>query len=423
MGDIEVFSGTVESILTAKPFTTGTIELSVVNDASGEAERISGTSKETFRAGCRINAIGQWREVRRQSQRERYFYAAGIFPVPHLLDVDETWIDNPIFTAIEKRQLLDASCILQQMGVRAELARKLSMRHKNRLLMRLITTPFKILEEEGDLPFDGVDTFAKSLGLAPTTADRAAAGIRDILSKAQEQGQTSLPLKKLKEIAIKQYFIFWTVADEFMNNMVASGAVSLENDPDDVVQVKIKNIALSKSTSSEVRSSSGNPATDLLLLRERDETFVWEEVLRTVSDHLQCPLKGSPHLVLIIDTSQGSIPVNLSQKINTLVERVGSTSLHCSAVTPIKRSNLSALDRYLVGLDDQEPELIIVEDAHLLDFRKIQFLAQRLKSSEGVILLGDGNFQSEKNEPNPLRLLISSQKIPTVKIGETCERV
>jgi len=407
MREIEVFSGTIETVVSAKPFSTGDIELIAINDNGLTSARVYSRTQGTFKAGGRINGVGQWRKVRRTETVELHFYAASLFHVPHLLDTDESWLSDIDTTDLQKQRLLDTNCILQQLGIDQQKSRILNLRHKERLLHALTASPFKILEE-GGLPFTEADKFAKSLGLAPTTADRAAAGIRDILKSEQ-----SIELSKLKEIAIKNYCLFWPLVPDILDSMQDRSAIEIHTHESGVEIITVIDLEKSKKTSKTVALSTGNIATDLLILREGD-SFVWDEVVRTISASLDSPIKTTPNLILVIDTATGELPRELPGKINNLIQGIGSKSLHCSALKPRNSTKTTAFERYLVGIGEDSPELVIIEDSHLLDFKKIQFLAQRLHKTEGLILMGDGSYGSREN---PLNLLIASQKVPTLKLN------
>lgn len=409
MNKIEALSGVTETILNAKPFSTGLIELTVNNDNGHNTAHVFSQTKTAFKVDGRINAVGQWRKVKRSAGTlEKHFYAVNLFHVPHLLDTDESWLSGDAFSDLQKRQLLDANCILQQLGLSSTKSRILCLRHKDRLLPTLITTPFKILEEEGDLSFIEADKFAKSLGLAPTTADRAAAGLREVLAV-----HSSITLVELKKITIQNYCLFWPAVIEILQSMQNLNAIEIEEDETGAETIIVNDLEKSKKQSRTVALSTGHVATDMLILREGEGSFVWDEVMRAISNHFQCPIATTSNLVLVIDTANGVFPPGLSGKINNLIQRIGSSSLHCSAIRPHNSAKATALERYLVGIGTGSPELIIVENSHFLDFNKIKFLVQRLRRTEGLILLGDGSYDSKEN---PLKLLLASHKIPTVRL-------
>lgn len=405
MNEIQIISGELK--VGTKMARSGMIELVAINDQDHESVKIVTLSQKLFNVGDRVNAVGQWRSIRHGSNKEIVFYAAKVFQVQHLLDTDESWLSDLDATEIQKQQLHDGNCILQKIGVTKETARKLNLRHKNKLLQTLITTPFKILEEEGNLSFASAEKFAKELGLAPTTSDRAAAGVRDILKKRAE-----LTLAEFKRISINEYCLFWPIIPEILKRMESDHSITVETQQESEPRIIIHDLERSKKATT-IELTTGNIATDLLVLREAEDSFIWEEVVRTISQHTQSPVTKTSSLVMVIDTPSGDFPRELFEKINLLAKRIGANILYCSALKAEKHSKITPLERYLVGLNNESIDLVMVEDSQFLDSKKLQYLVKRLKKTVGLILIGDSSYKPEKT---PLGSLAASRKILNFKL-------
>lgn len=405
MNKVEILSGTIENVVSR----SGQCKYTVKADHLEETFSLVAKSPQNCSKSNRFNALGQWRQEGPRNQRTDYFYAAHLFAVPHLVDADTAWIDSDQLDDLQIQRVQDANCLLQHLGVEKDKARTIAQHYKSELLRNLISTPFSILEEQGEVSFEEADRFARSLGLAPTTADRAAAGLRNLLSQIPAEG---ISLDQLKTAAIKQFSIFWVYGAEYLDQLMQAGAISVSQD--DIPVVKVVDLSKGKKKPSAVKVVSNNPVIDLLSLHEGD-SFVWEEAVRTVAKFLDTDLDLSEKLVLVIDTALGQIPGELPVKIENLAQQVGSSALYCSAIKPEKANKLTALDRYLVGIDEADPELVLVSDAHFLNRQKLKMLAQRLKKNNGLILFGDASYRGE-NQENPVNQLISSRKVPSFRV-------
>ena len=131
----------------------------------------------------------------------------------------------------EQRGLADVLVFLRSHGVSATWARRIFLRYGRRAVAMVRENPYRLALDMHGLGFRTADRIAMSLGVAPTSVERAAAGAAHALVEASDEGHVFLPRALLVERTAKLLAVEEHIANDGIILLCERGhAVAARND-------------------------------------------------------------------------------------------------------------------------------------------------------------------------------------------------
>ncbi len=296
--------------------------------------------------------------------------------------------------------------------------------------------PYRLVGQVRGMGFLKTDAIAEKVGVARDDGTRMVAGMKHILSRAVSDGHTYLPKGELIADSAK----LLTVSEEFLEDYFTRLAI----DPDiyiadrQGVKVYFLNYYRAETFVAEALKKRGK--VDLA-------DHMAEDMVSAVSENLSMELaeKQREALKRAVDSNllviTGGPGTGKTTTLRAIVEAMDRLNLKIALAAPTGRAakrmeettgrSASTIHRLLKydfideeGTDSQvsgdkiDADVVIVDEASMIDLLLMRDLLDSLKDDTRLILVGDGDQLPPVGAGNVLRDILSSGTIETVRLDE-----
>lgn len=301
--------------------------------------------------------------------------------------------------------------------------------------------PYILCEEIHGIGFASADNIAKSLGTAPNSPDRIRAALHYILTfNAQQNGHTFLPYDKLCEAARELIEVTENEVEDAIFDLVSDGKLK---------EVKYNGrscIYLKSYYEAEKYTASKLDLLDKLC--DSINTGDIDKFIRQVE--AECGIEYAKkqrlairdainHGVMVLTGGPGTGKTTVIRAVMTVFDRIGlrialaaptgraakrmSQATGRQAKTIHRLLEMSYNENSLPQFNKNENELleedvIIIDEASMVDILLISALLRAVKPGAHLILIGDSDQLPSVGAGNVLNDIISSERFATVKLTE-----
>ena len=344
----------------------------------------------------------------------------------------------------EKRELRNATIILQQYGISPSFAVKIYNRYGAGMHEIIRNNPYKLAEDIVGIGFNTADEIAIKMGINLDSQERIRAGILYILSLASGEGNTYYPKERLLERASKLLLIDTDSLEIAITNLAVERKIVIKQiDENDVVyispfyymELNCARMLLDLNIDMESDPLIVSKAVDDVAKREEIELD--EQQKKAV---MEAVVKG----VTVITGGPGT---GKTTTINTIIKLFERQGLNIVLAAPTGRAakrmseatggDAQTIHRLLEisgGISDDEndgrgtytferneenpldADVVIIDEMSMVDVSIMNSLLKAICVGTRLILVGDVNQLPSVGPGNVLKDIISSGEFTVVKL-------
>ena len=363
---------------------------------------------------------------------ERLREVEGIGPV-RLKKIKECWE--------AQRTIRDVMIFLQQYGVSPAYAQKIFKIYGKHAVEKVKENPYRLAQDIHGIGFKTADTIAQKMGHAPDSPARVAAGIEYALSKFSDEGHVCYPVEELLDKVQELLTVPRELVQECLKTLATTDRVVIAPLGEELMQeffvwLKPLYIAEGGIVREVQRLQKGT-----CRLRAVDLTRALDWVQTTLTVRLAEAQQRAVGMALtekiqIISGGPGTGKSTITKAILAITEKLspqillaaptGRAAKRMQEITGRKASTIHSLlefDFRAGGFkrNRQSPlecDLIIIDEASMIDTSLMYHLLKAIPSHARVVLVGDINQLASVGPGNVLKDMIRSDSIPVTMLHE-----
>ena len=339
------------------------------------------------------------------------------------------------------REFAGVSMYFQKFGISAEYALKLYKNYGKDAPELIRENPYRLVEEVSGIGFHKADRIAAKMGIDPESSFRIKSGIKYGLLYYAGEGSTYVPQQELCEKVCAMLDVSSELVYENLVEMAFEGEVQLDTLKGQTVvylyayyfaeQRVCRNIAglahaslksLSVDIDSMIKMTCGQ--TGITLSAQQTEA-VKSSLTGGVSVITGGPGTGKTTIIntLINIFKQSGFKTAIAAPTGRAAKRITETSGHYASTVHrlLEYYHAADEDTMRFGKNSEDPldyDVVIVDEASMIDLMLMQGLTDALKEGTRLILVGDYDQLPSVGAGNVLRDLIESEYVHTVILTE-----
>lgn len=339
------------------------------------------------------------------------------------------------------REFAGVSMYFQKFGISAEYALKLYKNYGKDAPELIRENPYRLVEEVSGIGFHKADRIAEKMGIDPESSFRIKSGIKYGLLYYAGEGSTYVPQQELCEKVCAMLDVSSELIYENLVEMAFEGEVQLDTLKGQTVvylyayyfaeQRVCRNIAglvhaslksLSVDIDSMIKMTCGQTG---ITLSEQQSEAVKSSLTGGVSVITGGPGTGKTTIIntLINIFEQSGFKTAIAAPTGRAAKRITETSGHYASTVHrlLEYYHAADEDTMRFGKNSEDPldyDVVIVDEASMIDLMLMQGLTDALKEGTQLILVGDYDQLPSVGAGNVLRDLIESEYVHTVMLTE-----
>ena len=339
------------------------------------------------------------------------------------------------------REFAGVSMYFQKFGISAEYALKLYKNYGKDAPELIRENPYRLVEEVSGIGFHKADRIAEKMGINPESSFRIKSGIKYGLLYYAGEGSTYVPQQELCEKVCAMLDVSSELIYENLVEMAFEGEVQLDTLKGQTVvylyayyfaeQRVCRNIAglvhaslksLSVDIDSMIKMTCGQ--TGITLSAQQTEA-VKSSLTGGVSVITGGPGTGKTTIIntLINIFEKSGFKTAIAAPTGRAAKRITETSGHYASTVHrlLEYYHAAGEDTMRFGKNSEDPldyDVVIVDEASMIDLMLMQGLTDALKEGTRLILVGDYDQLPSVGAGNVLRDLIESEYVHTVILTE-----
>jgi exodeoxyribonuclease V alpha subunit len=330
----------------------------------------------------------------------------------------------------ENARLRDLTLLLEETGLGARYAARIHEKYGESALTVVREDPYRLARDIWGIGFVRADALARGLGVEAEDPGRVEAGVVHTLRRSADLGDVYLPAEDLVRAAQDLLGVDTIVVEQGVRDVVEGGRAVREDD-------RIYTPGLHRA-----ESGSAERLSELLAERADDLPFEIHELHRLQReravelspDQIEAVRLAHERHVLVITGGPGTGKTTLTRFLLDLFERHG---LRLALAAPTGRAarrlseatgrDASTLHRLLAfdpsaadfGRDESNPveaDVILVDEASMVDQRLFAHLLRAVADGSRLVLVGDADQLPSVGPGEVLRDLIRSGSVPTARL-------
>lgn len=333
----------------------------------------------------------------------------------------------------EQKEIRSVMIFLQSYGVSPAYVQKIFKVYGNQTIERVKENPFYLAQHIPGIGFKKADTIAKKMGFPNNATTRVDSGIEYVLSELSSEGHVCYPLEPFVEIAQKMLEVDEALVRSRIDQLILQENLVIEEE-----MLYAKGLYLSEQgISQEIHRLKTCPCHLRRVDTERATTWVEEKLHISLADNQKEAVKTSLREKLHIitggpGTGKSTITKAILRITSMLTKRIilaaptGRAAKRMSEITGREASTIHSLLQFDFKqncfrrnqLNPLEADLIIIDEASMIDTSLMYYLLRALPNEARVIFVGDINQLPSVGPGNVLKEMIESKTLPVTMLTE-----
>ncbi|MFZ7121708.1 MAG: ATP-dependent RecD-like DNA helicase [Eubacteriaceae bacterium] len=341
----------------------------------------------------------------------------------------------------ENREVMEAIVFLGQYGVSSTHAMRIYKIYKDNTISIIKENPYKIINEVPGMGFKSADFIAMSIGIEEDSPFRIMAGIKYSLSSCYNDGHMFLTESKLIMDSSQQLKVEEDLIEYHLQELILQGEIKLDLIDETRVYYLIPSYKAEENVSNLIvetnnyRYEKERIDVDSIIVNFQNENNI-------ILDPIQIEaIKASiQNGVVIITGGPGTgkttiinCILNIFKRLNyeiALAAPTGRAAKRMTQSTGESAVTIHRLLEYGFSMDEDnqsferneenplEYDVIIVDEASMIDIHLMNSLLKALKLGTRIILVGDINQLPSVGPGNVLKDLIESDLLKVVRLNK-----
>lgn len=312
-------------------------------------------------------------------------------------------------------------------------AQKIFKAYGDQSIEKVNENPYNLAKEIHGIGFKSADTIAKGLGIPQDSPHRIDAGIEHVLWELSSEGHVCFPEEELLPAAGKILEIDPALIAMRLEALVKNGTLIKENNLIWVKPLYLSELGTAREITRLKQTASPLRSIDLIKALEWVQTQMRIEL---AEEQRMAVTAGLEDKLLIITGGPGTGKSTITKAILTITQKLTSrillaapTGRAAKRLTEITRCKAFTIHSMLEmdfkaggfkrGKENPlECDLLIVDEASMIDTFLMHHLLKAIPSSARLILVGDIDQLPSVGPGNVLKDLIASEKIPVIQLKQ-----
>lgn len=336
-----------------------------------------------------------------------------------------------------QREIRRIMLFLQSHGIGTARATRIYKRYGDRAIERITENPYRLAEDIHGIGFQIADELAREMGVAADDALRLRAGIRYTLEALAGEGHCAAERSVLLEQAASRLGAGEDAVASVLEQALAEGVVDAETVGERRLIYLPSLRAAEQAVADELARLAARSAPWEGL--DRGQAMRWVERrtgLALAASQREAVASVLAHKVAIITGGPG---VGKTTVVNSILAILAAKGFRIELAAPTGRAakrlseqtgqsartlhRLLAFDahagRFRKGPEEPlEADLLIVDEASMVDVRLMQHVLRALRSAAGVLLVGDVDQLPSVGPGAVLADIIASARVTTARLSE-----
>lgn len=345
----------------------------------------------------------------------------------------EKRIENIILCWGQQKAIRNVMIFLRGHGVSPSYAQKIFKAYGDQSIEKVTSNPYSLAKEIHGIGFKSADVIAKGLGMPDNAPQRIDAGIEHVLWELSGEGHVCMPESELAPKAGEILQVDPALILERLEVLVKNGFIIRENSLLWVKPLYLSEIGIAREIARLSQGVSNLRSVDLPKAIEWVQTQLRINLAPEQSEAVCCGLKDK---MLIITGGPGTGKSTITKAILSITSKLtgrillaAPTGRAAKRLAEITRHRASTIHSMLEmdftqggfkrGKDNQlECDLIIIDEASMIDTFLMHNLLKAIPSSARVILVGDVDQLPSVGPGTVLKDLIRSAYIPLIELKQ-----
>ena len=344
-----------------------------------------------------------------------------------------------------QRQVREVMVFLQGYGVSPAFAARIYKRYGAASIARVRENPYRLAFDVWGIGFQSADKLAAALGVARDAPARIEAGVRHALDDEANAGHVFVPRARLTQKAATLLEVAEDAAGAAIDRLARTGEVAVDasivgpNDPHDPAVYEVELYRAETALAAGLKRLLAAPAPAATKPGEEDRAIAWyergagialakqqAEAVKLALHAKVAVITGGPGVgkttivrgIVSILKKQG-LTVALAAPTGRAAKRLGDATGEAASTLhrllewrPANATFARCADRPL------ESQVLIVDEASMIDVRLAADLVAALASPARLILVGDIDQLPSVGPGSVLGDVIASGAVPTVRLTE-----
>jgi exodeoxyribonuclease V alpha subunit len=334
----------------------------------------------------------------------------------------------------KQKEIRNVMIFMQSYGISNSCSAKIYNIYGKEAINAIRSNPYKLIEDVAGIGFKTADKISYNLGIEKDSIFRIKSGILYLLNEITDAGNCYYPSDELINIAVSLLEVEIAQIEKGLSELEDEKKIEIV-DKNNIKRVYLKNIyedekyvceKLKQLKSSKRKNETKTINFDDAKLIENIEKISFENGIELDEVQTYAVKKSITEKILIITGSPGTgkstilnIVIKFFQQQNKKViaaAPTGRASKRLSETTSIEAKTVHRLlkyqpkiNRFLKNENDQiDADLIIIDEASMLDIRLFQSFLKAIKDETNLILVGDIDQLPSVGPGNVLSDIINS---------------
>lgn len=345
----------------------------------------------------------------------------------------EKRIENILVCWGQQKTIRNVMIFLRGHGVSPAYAHKIFKAYGEQSIDKVMQNPYALAKEIHGIGFKSADSIAKGVGVPQNAPQRIDAGIEHVLWELSGEGHVCMPESELVPAAGAILEVDPALITERLTTLVKNGYIIQENSHLWVKPLYLAEIGIAREIARLSQTPSPLRSVDLPKAIEWVQTQLRIDL---APEQREAVCSGLKEKLMIITGGPGTGKSTITKAILTITSKLTSrillaapTGRAAKRLAEITRHRASTIHSLLEmdftqggfkrGKDNQlECDLLIVDEASMIDTFLMHNLLKAVPSNARVILVGDVDQLPSVGPGNVLKDLIRSAFIPLIELKQ-----